>query len=136
MIAALSVAALRGVKVDIVLPEHVNIPLVKWAASAALAGPAAGCRVFLTPLPFDHAKIMVVDRKWALFGSTNWDPRSLRLNFELDVETYCDALAIALDGLVDERIAGARELTLEQVDSRALPIKIRDGVARLFSPYL
>lgn len=137
LISALAVAALRGVKVDIVIPAHVNIPIAGWAATAQLWQVLQpGCRVFLTPLPFDHAKIMVVDRKWALFGSTNWDPRSLRLNFELDVETYCDALAIALDGLVDERIAGANELTLEQVDARALPIKIRDGIARLFSPYL
>lgn len=137
MISALAVAALRGVKVDIVIPSQVNIPIAGWAATAQLWQVLQpGCRVFLTPLPFDHAKIMVVDRKWALFGSTNWDPRSLRLNFELDVETYCDALAIELDGLVDERIAGARELTLEQVDARALPIKIRDGIARLFSPYL
>ena len=137
MISALAVAALRGVKVDIVIPSQVNIPIAGWAATAQLWQVLQpGCRVFLTPLPFDHAKIMVVDRKWALFGSTNWDPRSLRLNFELDVETYCDALAIELDGLVDERIAGALELTLEQVDARALPIKIRDGIARLFSPYL
>lgn len=137
LISALAVAALRGVKVDIVIPSQVNIPIAGWAATAQLWQVLQpGCRVFLTPLPFDHAKIMVVDRKWALFGSTNWDPRSLRLNFELDVETYCDALAIELDGLVDERIAGARELTLEQVDARALPIKIRDGIARLFSPYL
>jgi cardiolipin synthase len=137
MISALAVAALRGVKVDIVIPSQVNIPIAGWAATAQLWQVLQpGCRVFLTPLPFDHAKIMVVDRKWALFGSTNWDPRSLRLNFELDVETYCDALAVALDGLVDERIAGARQITLEEVDARALPVKIRDGVARLFSPYL
>jgi cardiolipin synthase len=85
MIAALAVAALRGVRVDIVLPARGNIPLVRWATPAMLwqvLGP--GCRVFLSPAPFDHAKLFVVDRAWTMFGSTNWDPRSLRLNFELD----------------------------------------------------
>ena len=137
MISALAVAALRGVRVDIVLPEQVNIPVAGWAATAQLWQVLQpGCRVYLTPLPFDHTKIMVVDRKWAAVGSSNWDPRSLRLNFELDVEAYCARLAVALDDLVAARIAEAREITLAQVDARVLPIKIRDGLARLLSPYL
>jgi len=137
MIAALGVAALRGVRVDIVLPEHVNVPLVGWAVTAQLWQVLQpGCRVHLTPLPFDHAKIMVVDRKRAAVGSSNWDPRSLRLNFELDVETYCARTASALDDIVAARIGESRELTLQQVDARSLPVKIRDGLARLFSPYL
>ncbi|MDH5234790.1 MAG: phospholipase D-like domain-containing protein [Gemmatimonadota bacterium] len=137
MIAALSVAALRGVRVEIVLPEKVNIPMVQWAAAAQLWQVLRpGCRVYLTPLPFDHTKLMVVDGRWSLFGSTNWDPRSLRLNFELDVESYCTELSGRLNALVDSRIALAREITLADIDARRLPIKLRDGVARLFSPYL
>ena len=137
MIAALSVAALRGVKVDIVLPAQVNIPLVQWAAMAQLWQVLRpGCRVFLTPLPFDHAKLMVVDRSWALFGSSNWDPRSLRLNFELDVECHDAMLATQLDQIVHARRLEGREVTLEDVDARPLLVKLRDGVARLGSPYL
>lgn len=137
LISALAVAALKGVRVDIVLPSHVNIPVVGWAAAAQLWQVLQpGCRVFYSPLPFDHAKLMVVDRKWSLFGSTNWDPRSLRLNFELDVESYCAECAAAIDDLISERVAGAREITLEDVDKRTLPVKVRDGVARLMSPYL
>jgi cardiolipin synthase len=137
MIAALAVAALRGVRVDIVLPAHGNIPLVRWATPAMLWQVLApGCRVFLSPPPFDHAKLFVVDRAWTMFGSTNWDPRSLRLNFELDVECYDPALAAALDDLVAERRDRSRPITLAEVDGRPLPVKLRDGVARLFSPYL
>jgi len=47
-----------------------------------------GCHVWLTPPPFDHSKLMIVDNHWVLFGSANWDARSLRLNFELNVECY------------------------------------------------
>jgi cardiolipin synthase len=137
MIAALAVAALRGVRVDIVLPEKVNIPMVQWAAMAQLWQVLRpGCRVHFTPLPFDHTKLMVVDREWALFGSSNWDPRSLRLNFELDVECHDPTLATALDAVVAERIAEAREITLADVDGRPLIRKLGHGVARLLSPYL
>lgn len=137
MIAALSVAALRGVRVEIVLPARVNIPLVQWAATAQLWQVLRpGCRVYVTPMPFDHSKLMVVDGRWSLVGSTNWDPRSLRLNFELDVESYCQELAGRLGAQIDARIAIAREVTLAEVDARSLAIKLRDGVARLMSPYL
>lgn len=137
LISALTVAALRGVRVDIVLPAQVNIPLVQWAATAQLWQVLRpGCRVHLTPLPFDHTKLLVVDRSWALFGSSNWDPRSLRLNFELDVECFDPRLAERLDEEVRMRIAGASELTLSDVDGRPTWKKVGHGFARLFAPYL
>ena len=40
------------------------------------------------PAPFDHSKLMVIDESWALIGSANWDTRSFRLNFELNVELH------------------------------------------------
>jgi cardiolipin synthase len=128
---------IRGVEVRIVLPAHVNIVPVQWAAAAQLWQVLRpGCRVFLSPKPFDHSKLMVVDRHWALFGSTNWDPRSLRLNFELDVELYCATCASALDDHAQARIAESREVSLAELDGRPLGMKVRDGLARLLSPYL
>jgi cardiolipin synthase len=137
LITALNVAAMRGVGIDVVLPERGNLPLVQWAQTAQLWQVIErGCRVWLTPPPFDHTKLMVVDGVYSLVGSANWDPRSLRLNFELDVECYDADLAARLEALVEERIARAREVRLADVDGRPLPVKLRDGVARLLSPYL
>lgn len=137
LVLALDAAALRGVEVDIVLPERSNLPVVAWAQTAQLWQVLQqGCRVWLTPPPFDHSKMLVVDSCWSLLGSSNWDPRSLRLNFELDVECYDAALAAEVDALIRPRIERARPLTLAEVDGRPLPIRLRDGVARLFSPYM
>jgi cardiolipin synthase len=89
LISALNAAAMRGVEVDIFLPEETDLPHVHWAAFAQLWQVLEhGCRVFSSPGPFDHSKLMIIDKAWVLFGSTNWDTRSLRLNFELNVETY------------------------------------------------
>ena len=137
LLTALNVAAMRGVEVDIVLPARSNLPLVQWAQTAQLWQVLdRGCRVWLSPPPFDHSKAMTVDGAWALLGSANWDPRSLRLNFELDVEAFGAEIAAAVDALVDERLAVARQVTLREVDERPLPLRLRDGVVRLFSPYL
>jgi cardiolipin synthase len=137
LVTAIDVAVMRGVQVDVVLPERGNLPVVQWAQTAQLWQVIErGCRVWVTPPPFDHTKLMVVDGAWSLIGSANWDPRSLRLNFELEVECYDADLAARVEALATERIARARRLTLEELDRRALPIKLRDGVARLFSPYL
>ena len=80
---------------------------------------------------------MVVDGAWVLLGSSNWDPRSLRLNFEFDLECYDRGLAESLQQwLRDERLRHARPVTLAEVDGRSLPVRLRDGLARLLSPYL
>jgi cardiolipin synthase len=137
LIAALSVAALRGMSVDVLLPGKNNIALVHWATRALLWQIAErGCRIWMTPAPFDHTKMMVVDGFVSLVGSSNWDPRSLRLNFEFNLECYNETLAANLSEVFDERVRCARRVTLEELDNRSLPIKLRDGLARLASPYL
>lgn len=137
LMQALRVAALRGVEVEILIPERCNLRLVGWAAMAQLWQVVKGeCRVWLTPPPFDHSKAMVVDDEWTLFGSSNWDARSLRLNFELDVEAYDDELAGRVSALLDVKRRGARRVTAEDLDGRPLPVRLRNGVARLAAPYL
>ncbi|HXF94919.1 MAG TPA: phospholipase D-like domain-containing protein, partial [Gemmatimonadales bacterium] len=137
LVSELGVTAMRGVRVEILLPAVNNLALVQWASTAELWQVLGrGCLVYYTPPPFDHTKLLLVDRVWALIGSSNWDPRSLRLNFEFDVECYDAALAKQLNRLVETKLAGARPVTLEEVNGRSLPIKLRDGVARLAGPYL
>jgi cardiolipin synthase len=137
LISALNLAAMRGVAVDIILPSRGNLPFVQWATFAMLWQLLErGCRVWLTPPPFDHSKLMLIDSQWALLGSANWDPRSLRLNFEFNLECYDTSLVRALDALLQQKLAAARELGLADVDGRSLPIRLRDGIARLWTPFL
>jgi cardiolipin synthase len=137
LISALDAAALRGVEVDIVIPGRSDLPHVHWAMFGQIWQVLDhGCRVWARPGPFDHSKLLLVDGAWTLLGSANWDARSLRLNFEVNVECYSVELGAHLDGMIQARISASRALTLEAIDARPLLVKLRDGIARLFAPYL
>ncbi len=137
LITALNLASLRGVRVDIVLPLKNNLPPVHWASRAMWWQVLErGCRIWLTPPPFDHSKLMIVDGHWVSFGSANWDARSLRLNFELNVECYGRDFANDMRRIIEKKLSTAHEVTLAEVDARNFPTKLRDAIARLFSPYL
>lgn len=137
IVTALRVATLRGVRVSIVLPEVNNLRFVQWASTAQLWQVLEyGCEVRVTKGPFDHSKVMLVDDGWAMIGSANWDARSLRLNFEFNVECYDPPLVASLSRTVERKLRGAHSVRLAELDARPLPIKLRDGAARLLAPYL
>lgn len=137
LIAAISTAALRGVRVNIVLPEHNNLKFIHAASRAAWWQILErGCRLWLTDGPFDHSKIMIVDDTWSLVGSANWDARSLRLNFEINLETYDEGVAKELLQCVQRKLADAREVTMDEVNRRTPLRRLLDGTARLFNPFL
>jgi cardiolipin synthase A/B len=137
VVAALRVAALRGVRVDVVLPERGNLRLVEWATYAQLGQVLSwGCHIYLSRPPFDHSKALVIDGAWTLLGSSNWDPRSLRLNFEYDVECYSAELAARVNAIIDDKIASSRPLALSEIERRPLLRRLRDGVVWLAQPYL
>jgi cardiolipin synthase len=135
LITALSLAAMRGVTVNLVVPQKSNHLLVDWGTRANI-GPLLidGVRIWRSPSPFHHSKIMVVDQEWCLIGSCNWDIRSFRLNFELCVEVYDRDLAAALTSIMEG--ARASELIQADLNGRSLPVRLRDAAARLMLPYL
>ncbi len=137
LLKALHLAAQRGVEVDIIVPEAANLPVVRWAMWGHHRQVLReGVRLWLSPAPFDHSKLFVVDGYWSSIGSSNWDPRSLRLNFEFNIECYDDELGASLEEHVRHRLRDTRLLTLQELDGRSTFQKVRDGTARLMTPYL
>ncbi len=136
ILGALQSAALKGVEVNVVLPAKNNLFYVHWATRNMLWEVLQyGVRVFYQPPPFAHTKLFLVDGFYAQIGSANLDPRSLRLNFEGVVEVYDKSFTQTLTEHVDSTIQNSREVTLEEVDSRSLPVRIGDSICWLFSPY-
>jgi len=137
LIGALATAARRGVTVDIVIPGRNNLRLINYAMTAQLDQVArTGCRIWRASGNFDHAKLMTVDGAWSYVGSSNLDPRSLRLNFELDIEAYDPRLAAWIATRIDAHIAQARRETPETLRERPFLKRLRDRIIWLATPYL
>ncbi len=137
LLSALQIAAMRGIVVNILVPEQTNTLLVQWASWPGLVALAErGCNIYRVPKPFNHSKLMVVDGRWSLFGSTNWDARSMKLNFEFDVETYDTDLASEISDRLEQWKAAGTNPSVEDLKNRSFPSKVRDQAVRLFSPYL
>jgi len=137
LITVINAAVLRGVEVEIMLPEKNNLPFVAWASRAYLWELLQyGTRIYYQPPPFAHSKFLLVDDVYALIGSANLDPRSLRLNFEFCLEVYDGELNASLSRHFDALRVKSRKVSLEEMDSRPLAHKLRDSFAKLFSPYL
>jgi cardiolipin synthase len=88
LLTALTLAARRGIEVDLVMPARSNHKLADFARHRALRDMvAAGARVWLHPRMV-HAKAVLVDDELALVGSANLDGRSLFLNYEMMIAFY------------------------------------------------
>ena len=83
---ALREAAGRGVRVVLLLQGKVEYVLLHYA-SRALYGSLldAGVEIYEYHKSFLHAKVAVIDRRWATVGSSNIDPFSLMLAREANI---------------------------------------------------
>lgn len=105
---ALSIAARRGVKVNLILPKRVDSFLVRHASRSYFSGlMEAGVNILQFEQGLLHTKCIVIDDQLAFFGTVNMDQRSLWLNFEMTLIVY-DRPTVAQ---LAEIVAGYRRLT-------------------------
>jgi cardiolipin synthase len=127
-------AVRRGVTVKLMLPSSgtSDFPIVQHA-SHHYYGPLldAGAIVYEYALSGLHQKVMVIDREWCTIGSTNFDPRSFRINDEITVAIYDRGVAEELASAFERDAQHAREWTLARWNARTLGHRLRDRVSVL-----
>lgn len=137
LMAAFKSAALRGAEVSVILPARNNLPYVHWASQHLLPTLLeAGVRIYYQPAPFAHTKLLMIDGVYTQFGSANMDARSLRLNFEMNVETFDTAFARDMERWFDDVRERSREFTQVDMSALSLPVRLRNAACWVFSPYL
>jgi cardiolipin synthase len=133
----LQMAALSGVDVRLMIPKRSDSKLSD-AGSSSFLGQAleAGVRVFLYKEGFLHSKAIVIDDFISIVGSCNMDERSFVQNFEANVFVYESKTALQLKELFVKDIEKCEELTLEKWSERNKWQKLKESLARLFSPIM
>jgi cardiolipin synthase len=137
MISALKIASMKGINIQILLPENNNLPYVQWATHNMLGELLSyGVKVSKQSKPFSHSKLFIIDDQYAMIGSANIDPRSLRLNFEIGVEIFSNEKLDSLIHYFSRAKINSKPYILKDLDDRPIFVRLRDALSWLFSPYL
>jgi cardiolipin synthase len=134
---ALRLASYRGVDVRILSLAHPDHYISYYAGryfSAELM--AAGVAMYQYRKGMMHAKVVLVDGRWALVGSANLDNRSLHLNFEVGCMLPDPGLVANLERAFEQDLNDAVPLDRAALARRTLVGRVLDNACRLLAPTL
>lgn len=134
---ALVLRGRAGVTIDVIVPETTNSFLVNAAAKSVLEELLdAGVRVHLHQKGLLHVKAMTVDDSLSIFGSGNFDRRSFRLNYELNLLAHGRDVTAVLRSRLERYLEDCRPLRAAELADRPWLQKLADDTAKLVSPLL
>jgi cardiolipin synthase len=137
IIAALQLAALRGVDVRVMIPDHADGPVVglaNWSFTQELL--PAGVAVYRYEPAFMHQKVFLLDRELAGVGTANFDNRSFRLNFEITALVHDAAFCDEVEAMLEADFAHSRLVSAEEIEAKPFWFTFAMAAARLMAPVL
>ena len=137
LVQALMAAAHRGVKVKLIVPRLNDSTLVAWSSRSfysSLLG--AGVEIAEFKGGLLHTKSLLIDERIAIFGSVNFDQRSLRLNFEISLIVYDQAFCSQLKELTTSYLKRSQIINRIGWERRPRWRRLLENTAHLASPLL
>ena len=137
MLTALKTAAMRGLEVIVVMAGVHDNPLPYWAAFSYFDELLkAGVRIFQYQKGFMHAKMISIDGKVCSAGTTNFDMRSLKLNYEVNAVFYDEQTTSDIDAQIALDLTNCREVSLADLNGISLAARLRNSLSRLLANIL
>jgi cardiolipin synthase len=132
---ALAQAAGRGVRVRILVEsDQTDARIVKYASRNQYQRLMdEGIEIYEYRPTMMHTKAMVVDGAWSMFGSANFDNRSLELNDELNVAVADPAVAASLTASFEDDLRRSQRLDPREWPKRSILEKVRESFWSYFS---
>lgn len=137
LLIALTTAARRGVDVTLILPEKVDSIMVRYASRAYFPLLLKhGIKIAQFNAGLLHAKTLVIDDDFSLFGTVNMDMRSFFLNLEISLAIYNRNMTAQIAALQQQYLADSRYI--DEVDwlYRQKWWGLVENIVRLVSPLL
>ncbi len=131
-------AAARGVEVRLLIPGEITDEPVVQESARGLWGPLLKSKVqlFRYQPDFLHQKFMIVDNSLSSIGSTNIDPRSMRFNWETNLNVFSQGFARQLTDIFEQDLERSDRLTYEQWVQRPFRKKLSEFFLRPLHNYL
>jgi cardiolipin synthase len=137
LLRSLIVKARAGKEVTLIVPLHSNHPITDFARGYYMRElKKAGAKILLYPRGMLHAKAIIVDERVAVFGSANFDLRSLFVNFEVCVFSYSKADVQSLRTWANELMSQCKEAKPERRGRTRLLGSLAEDLSRLLAPLL
>lgn len=135
VLEALKMAILKGVELNIMIPAKADHTVVHWCSmSFAKELAKLGANIHAYNNGFMHSKVVFVDDIVSTIGTTNLDERSFKLNFETNLIIYDKEVNKQLKEQYYIDMKDSDLMDVEVFKKRPLYTKIREPIARLFSP--
>ena len=137
IVVALQAAAIRGVDVRIILPDHADQVFVELASYTYYDDMLNnGVRLYRYRDHFMHQKVILVDDSLAGIGTVNLDNRSLYLNFEATALIADQDFIKQVEAMLKDDLENSSPVENKHFDNRPLPFRVASQIARLASPLL
>ena len=137
MMESLAMAARSGIDVKVMIPCIPDHPFV-YRTTLYNAGRLIreGAKIYIYENGFLHAKTLTVDDEVCTTGSTNFDIRSFRLNFESNAFVYDAEVTKGMNRQFEEDIKFCREYTQADRDNISIKERALESVSRLLTEIL
>jgi len=137
IITALQTAALGGVDVRIILPTRSDAKITLTSSYSYMDEMLkAGIKMYFYQPGFLHSKTIVIDDKMFTVGSTNMDFRSFEQNFEINALIFDPEIAVKMKKIFEQDLADSIRVNARTWKKRPVKVRLKESVARLFSPLL
>ena len=137
LLQALMASARRGVNVTLIVPKLNDSTLVAWSSKSYYEDLLdSGVKIAEFHGGLLHTKSLLIDKRIAIFGSVNFDQRSLRLNFEISLIVYNDEFCARLGELIQSYLKQSDYLDLKEWAKRPRWQRYLENAAHLTSPLL
>ena len=137
LLQALMAAARRGVNVTLIIPKLNDSTLVAWSSKSYYSDLLrSGVKIAEFHGGLLHTKSLLIDKRIAIFGSVNFDQRSLRLNFEISLIVYNEDFCITLQKLINTYLEQSDYVDLKTWSARPRWHHYLENAAHLTSPLL
>ena len=128
---------MSGIDIRLLLSTNSDSLLVKWTVRSSFEDLLeAGVKIYLYPDGFLHGKVIISDDELATIGTANLDIRSFEENYEVNVLIYDSNITTELKQDFLKDCEKSEPLDYEQYLKRPKKERLKEGIAKVFSPVL